>query len=362
MNRKTMILMTSICLIMLIVIFFPPQVVWLHSSDHPAKTHPAKTTHLVKPKSLTKNGFTYIPISNLEKRWKFVMDMNYIDGKVTFVHNKKKVILLQEIPVMQINGHFVPIEAGMLKEKNEFWITNESIRQIEKELKDDKNSIHSPAIANQRIPLNKVVSYLSFLEKPIHGAHVSTKDTQLPGAPRTYRNGVHEGIDWYSYTTGVEITKNTPVLSMADGVIVRADHEYHEMSEEERDQLLKQAATLDRTPEYILDKLRGRSVWIQYDKGVLARYVHLDRISDKVKVGDKVKKGQLIGYVGNSGTSDGVLGNKEGLHLHLDIFIYGEWFWKYYTLDERRSILEKVFPKKLIPYKVDKAVTPRSKE
>ncbi|SFJ05981.1 M23 family metallopeptidase [Thermoflavimicrobium dichotomicum] len=340
MNKKWMIIIPA-SLLMLFIIFFPPEVVWNHSSDQ------TRTVFQQNPKqaqtTLTRNGITYQSLSYLQKQWNLDTDINEIDGKIILVHGKKRLTLFQEMPVLNVNGRFVPLSRGPIKENNEFWLANEAIRQIEKELKDTRTSTRIPAVALQRVPVHELVDYLSFLKNPIRGAHVSTRDSQLPGAPRPYRNGVHEGIDWYGYTTGVKMTTKTPVLSMADGIIVRADHNYKEMTESERNQLLKKAAELGQTPEYILDKLRGRSVWVQYDKGILARYVHLDRISKKIKVGEKVKTGQLIGYVGNSGTSDGVLGNNEGLHLHLDIFIYGEWFWRYYTMNERRIILEKVF-------------------
>src|SRR5690606_16540238 len=124
--------------------------------------------------------------------------------------------------------------------------------------------------------------------------HVSTKDSSLPGAPRTYRKGVHEGIDWYGGdTTGVTITKKTPVHAIADGVVVRADHDYQEMTTTERNKLLALGKQNDgQTPQYVLDKVRGRSVWIQHDRGVMARYVHLDRISPNIQVGKKIKQGE----------------------------------------------------------------------
>jgi len=40
-----------------------------------------------------------------------------------------------------------------------------------------------------------------------------------------------------------------------------------------------------------------------------------------LKQGGFVKKGQIIGFVGNSGTSDGIKGTKEGAHLHFEIRI-----------------------------------------
>jgi murein DD-endopeptidase MepM/ murein hydrolase activator NlpD len=214
-------------------------------------------------------------------------------------------------------------------------IIEESSKPVSKQSESSKISSYDA---------KQVAKHLSFLRSPIPGAHVSLVDSSLPGAKRAYRNGIHEGLDWYTFGTGKVINTHTPVLSMGSGVVVRADHDYQEMSPKERGKWL----TLGRqnngqTPMYILDKLRGRTVWIQFENGVMARYCHLSRISDTLKVGGKVHTGDVLGYVGNSGTSDGVLKNSQGLHLHLDILIHGQWVWGKYTVKERRMILESVF-------------------
>jgi murein DD-endopeptidase MepM/ murein hydrolase activator NlpD len=119
------------------------------------------------------------------------------------------------------------------------------------------------------------------------------------------------------------------------------------MTPAERNQLLAAGSKNDgQTPAYILDKMRGRQVWVQYGKGVMARFVHLSQIAPNIKVGHTIKAGELIGYAGNSGTSDGAKGNDQGVHLHLDLLLYGDWFWKDYTMHERREILDEVFDKK----------------
>ena len=104
-----------------------------------------------------------------------------------------------------------------------------------------------PAMAEtkrQEIPkgdARALIDYLSFLDTPIQGARVSTKDSHLPGAPRPYRNGVHEGLDYFSWTSRISIDSRTPVIAVADGVVVRADHDYQEMSEAERNRYLRSA-------------------------------------------------------------------------------------------------------------------------
>jgi murein DD-endopeptidase MepM/ murein hydrolase activator NlpD len=193
--------------------------------------------------------------------------------------------------------------------------------------------------------VEQMVEYLSFLEKPIKGAQVSTIASHLPGAPRAYRNGYHEGIDWYDFASGGGISTETPLYAMGDGVVVRADHDFTEYAtSEERKQDLALTAELGDTPEYIFDRLRGRQVWIQYQGGVMNRFAHLHDIPSNLQVGDRVNADTIIGYVGNSGTSDGVAADYErGLHLHQDLLIYGELFWKPLSQTEVQEVLERIW-------------------
>lgn len=72
-----------------------------------------------------------------------------------------------------------------------------------------------------------------------------------------------------------------------------------------------------------LDNADGNFVILEiaYDSGkgldtVYANYAHLKQGSIKVKIGDKVKKGDVIGLLGNSG-------NTTGPHLHFHMFAKG---------------------------------------
>lgn len=59
----------------------------------------------------------------------------------------------------------------------------------------------------------------------------------------------------------------------------------------------------------------GNAVYVQYGNGVLVKYAHL-RNNITVSVGQSVTKGQVIGYMGNSGSSTGT-------HLHFEIRVNG---------------------------------------
>ena len=80
-------------------------------------------------------------------------------------------------------------------------------------------------------------------------------------------------------------------------------------------------AVADGTVQYI-GKASGYGQWIVIDHpasvgGGCSEYGHMwNAFATGLKVGDKVKKGQLIGYVGSNGQSTGP-------HLHLTIWEYG---------------------------------------
>jgi murein DD-endopeptidase MepM/ murein hydrolase activator NlpD len=302
------------------------------------------------------NNFPYLRLSDLNKLLPVHAKLDKVNEEIVITCKNGTLTMMRDVPVVSVNGIYKPMDVPPVFKGDEAFVPFSFLKQVLRQpvslngdtavvnVNPDAILTFAPKPKIQGMSVSQIASYLSFLKPPIKGAHVSTYDSHLPGAPRPYRHGVHEGIDWFSDGTGVKINKNTPIYSMADGVVVRADLHYREMTIQERNRLLALGRKNNgQTPEYILDKLRGRSVWVQYDHGVMARYVHLDRIADGIRPGQKVKAGQLIGYAGNSGTSDGAKGDDQGIHLHLDLFIYGEWFWKWYTMQERREILEQVF-------------------
>lgn len=98
-------------------------------------------------------------------------------------------------------------------------------------------------------------------------------------SPFTDRKEVHEGID-------IATRMNMPVVSPADGVVVRAGR----------------------------DTSYGNILEIDHGYGVVTRYGHNSRLM--VNVGDKVKRGQVVAQVGNSGRSTGP-------HLHYEVVLNG---------------------------------------
>jgi murein DD-endopeptidase MepM/ murein hydrolase activator NlpD len=93
----------------------------------------------------------------------------------------------------------------------------------------------------------------------------------------------HQGID-------IPATLNTPVYAIADGIVTGKQTEAESGG-------------------------AGNYLTISHGGTIVSEYMHLNRFA-AIKVGDSVKKGQIIGYVGSTG-------NSTGPHLHLGIIING---------------------------------------
>ena len=100
------------------------------------------------------------------------------------------------------------------------------------------------------------------LEGPISGVYGSQRI--LNGIPKS----PHFGID-------ISVPKGTPVLAPASGIVSLAENLYYS----------------------------GYTVILNHGLKVNSTFLHLDEI--KVEVGDKVNRGDLIGFSGNSGRSTG---------------------------------------------------------
>ena len=155
---------------------------------------------------------------------------------------------------------------------------------------------------------------------PVVGATISSRHTHLPGARRAYRNGTHEGFDFYGGVVSVPIDYGTPIHAVANGRIIRADKDYVEMTIDEYNEIIATAKGSLSTPIDILDKLRGRQVWIEHPGGFVSRYAHLSGIPDAIDVGVDVIQGAVIGETGNSGTLEAAQGTKDGPHPHVEIW------------------------------------------
>lgn len=198
--------------------------------------------------------------------------------------------------------------------------------KVIKEHNEEKKKENLPlqvSLGEEGKPLwdENIIAKLLFLQSPLPEARVSSKDSHLPGAPRPYRNGIHQGLDYYGGYCGIDVVFGDPVYAAGPGTIYRIDHFYEEPAVDEREDILKKDREMGDNDKEILDMLRGRQVWILHNNGIITRYAHLDQVAENLQVGSKVKAGDYIGTVGNSGTSDGARGNTSNPHLHFEIWV-----------------------------------------
>ncbi len=95
--------------------------------------------------------------------------------------------------------------------------------------------------------------------------------------PFTGQRAFHNGLD-------IVAPKGTPVKAPADAVVLRAGRE----------------------PGY------GNVVYLSHGNGLTTRYAHLDGFA--VRAGKEVRRGEVIGFIGNTGRS-------LGAHLHYEVLI-----------------------------------------
>jgi murein DD-endopeptidase MepM/ murein hydrolase activator NlpD len=182
------------------------------------------------------------------------------------------------------------------------------------------------------------------ITSPLAGVRfLPERDSLLPGTTRIYRYGIHHGLDMYEDVMGVDVPYAAPVRTIADGVVRRADHDYKEISPARFDELVALCARLHMTPPDVENIFRGRQVWIDHGNGLVSRYEHLSSIPEDIVSGTQVLRGQVIGHTGNSGTSDGASGTRNGVHLHFEIYLQEHYLGEWLSLWETRQLLQQVF-------------------
>ncbi|HLF71735.1 MAG TPA: M23 family metallopeptidase [Dehalococcoidia bacterium] len=174
---------------------------------------------------------------------------------------------------------------------------------------------------------------------PIAGGCLPKGDQLMPNAPRVYRNGIHEGVDFYAVDNcNTTITKGTPVMAAKAGKVIRIDTDYHDLTQAEYD---KNNAN-PNTPE-ALDSYRGRQVWIDHGNGIVTRYCHLSAIANGLTLGATVTKGQVIGSVGESGTPESLSSPGSEYHLHFELRTGDSYLGKGLSAQEVRNLYTTLF-------------------
>jgi murein DD-endopeptidase MepM/ murein hydrolase activator NlpD len=173
---------------------------------------------------------------------------------------------------------------------------------------------------------------------PIAGSCLPTQDTLMPNWTRSYRQGTHEGVDLYQADNCVPIEKGTPVVAMKAGRVIRADLDYKDLTTETLARYLANPQT-----EEALDQFRGRQVWIDHGGGVVTRYCHLGGIAAGITQGSQVSAGQLIAYVGESGTPESVNAPGTQYHLHFEVRVGATYLGRDLPIEEVRRLYQALF-------------------
>lgn len=119
------------------------------------------------------------------------------------------------------------------------------------------------------------------------------------------QNSRRFAIDWRKFKNGKQYEGDArdvhsyfaygeKILAVADGVVVNAGDGYP-------DNIPRTEAGFELALPLIRENLGGNFVIIALDNGQFAEYFHMQAGSVRIKRGDSVKRGQLIGQVGNSG-------------------------------------------------------------
>lgn len=119
----------------------------------------------------------------------------------------------------------------------------------------------------------------SFLRAPINFKYVSSNFTNARFHPVQKRWKAHRGTD---YVAAV----GTPVMAAGDGKVVKSGY----------------------------DRFNGHHVFVQHGETYTTKYLHFK--SRAVRVGETVRQGQTIGYLGSTGMVTGA-------HLHYEFLVDG---------------------------------------
>ena len=199
---------------------------------------------------------------------------------------------------------------------------------------ENPNTSPLHVLANIKKAKTKVVSQDIFnsnwvkdlkLLLPCENVNLPKRSSRLPNAPRTYRNGIHRGIDFFA-------NWGTNIRSVAPGVVIRADHNYEEYPPKFREEMLQACGIVGHTPSDIFNNvLLGQSIFIDHGFNLIpgfrtiSIYAHLSSIDKKIIGGAKVEAGQIIGKTGNSGTRPSTLGSKKESHLHWELILQKDY-------------------------------------
>ncbi len=119
----------------------------------------------------------------------------------------------------------------------------------------------------------------AFLRAPLNFSYISSNFNPKRYHPILKRVKAHNGIDY-------KAPKGTPVYTAGDGKVIRSAY----------------------------NQYNGHHVFIQHANNIVTKYLHFTKRT--VKQGQRVRQGQVIGYVGATGLA-------QGPHLHYEFLLNG---------------------------------------
>jgi hypothetical protein len=218
---------------------------------------------------------------------------------------------------------------GVMPTKDGFWVINGDTICFRKLIQPDS--------WKQKIEPHLIDKRLHILAMPLPGRTLPRHPGVFPGARRLYRYGVHEGVDFF------DVPMNKTVHSAGAGKITRADANFVDMNEKTLNRIMAECQREHRTSDRNEDLFRGCQVWVDHGGGLITRYAHLNKINPKLKAEQSVSRGDLLGYVGVSGTGQNLPGRAKYPHLHFEIWLDGHYLGYGLTPQETIGVYEDIF-------------------
>ena len=187
----------------------------------------------------------------------------------------------QKIVVQNTNEKNQLLKQTQNSEANYQKLLQERIAQrdaFEKELEDYEAQLQY-ILDPSKLPKGRVLSW------PLEQIFITQLFGKTSASGRLYASGTHNGVDFRA-------SMGTPVMAMADGKILGVG---------DTDQTCYGASF-------------GKFIFIEYNNGLSSTFGHLSLI--KVKEGQMIKRGQIVGYSGNTG-------HTTGPHLHVSLYASG---------------------------------------
>ena len=169
----------------------------------------------------------------------------------------------------------------------------------------------------------------------------------LPNAPRAYRFGIHQGVDFQCFSLGRH------AVAALDGRVVLAVGDYQDPDPDDRDELLDVAGDLEATPPFTLLSLYGNYVVIDHGVvpfvgHVITLYAHLHEVDPDIRVGQTIRAGQRVGEIGNRGTHAAANGDfYEDPHLHWELHVDNQYLGAGLTSEQTREVYTRLFSEAL---------------